>query len=1069
MRILRVAGKNLASLPAFDIRFDEEPLKSAGLFAITGSTGAGKSTLLDAMCLALYGRTPRLGDSAQNQAVIGHADEDEKSKLKSSDVRGILRRGASDGFALVEFVGKNGQIYTARWSVHRARGKATGALQAAVMSVAAGAEAERGQELSDHKKESTLAKIAELAGLPFDEFRRTVLLSQGDFAALLRATRDERAALLEKMTSSTIYSRLGVGAFERAKEATRALEEREATARGLAVLDDDARAALLAEVTARHERVKQLDIEREGVRAQLAWHVEHAALTTNVTRANDRVTAATAQFLAASEARAIYAKLERAEVLRPIFVRVRACQRAQEQTEEELARLRTQVAEVREIAAAAESALTAALLEQQAALDESARVAPEMARARELDIDIKVRENVVSEAARVLRERNAEKDQLEREVIALTARLPANRRDESQLKQALSAAERTRAEIDSRTLQQELGRISERESWLKQLQALLTQLREKEMERTKLAVELAAHAQRAAEHAGAIASLISEEALRSAHLRTLEESLATLQLSKSLADHRSHLVDGEPCPLCGAVEHPLRSETEVRLSAQEAGLVARRDEEATALATTRERVTELRAQHNFETKSEQRCAAQVQRLDSTVAELREELAVQNANADAPNEHADPANEAEKLGLRRATVLATLERATELDSEIAVIREERESQVQLVAREAELRKFLRACAEADAHFQRANEELTSSKRARAQLLRGAAVSSVEEAQRDRQRAIALGVDDIRKRLDERRANLHKVESGLAAKEQVMVVQRETRTVEEDALREALLKSGFLREEARTLLNTNKEEREAMRALVERVTLSLDEAQKNLAHCVRVRDEHEPMRPADPEEQLAAELTEKSNARDEEHARLVTARMAIESDDRARKDHENLASDIAALSKAALLWGELSALIGDSDGKKFRAYAQGLTFEALIAEANQHLRTLAPRYTLMQVPRTPLELQVLDHDMADEVRSIASLSGGETFLVSLALALGLSSLNAGLLRIESLFIDEGFGSLDPDSLEMALGALEALRSTGRKVGIVTHVSGIDARVGACIRVTRKGGGRSEVRVG
>ena len=143
------------------------------------------------------------------------------------------------------------------------------------------------------------------------------------------------------------------------------------------------------------------------------------------------------------------------------------------------------------------------------------------------------------------------------------------------------------------------------------------------------------------------------------------------------------------------------------------------------------------------------------------------------------------------------------------------------------------------------------------------------------------------------------------------------------------------------------------------------------------------------------------------------------------------------------------------------------------ELLLAHANAELASLAPRYLLQRVKAQDLELQVVDRDMGDEVRSTSSLSGGETFLVSLALALGLSSLASEKVRIESLFIDEDFGSLDPMMLETALSTLDSLQSAGRKVGLIAYVPGLVERVGVQVLVERRrpapGPGRPLARAG
>jgi exonuclease SbcC len=143
-----------------------------------------------------------------------------------------------------------------------------------------------------------------------------------------------------------------------------------------------------------------------------------------------------------------------------------------------------------------------------------------------------------------------------------------------------------------------------------------------------------------------------------------------------------------------------------------------------------------------------------------------------------------------------------------------------------------------------------------------------------------------------------------------------------------------------------------------------------------------------------------------------------------------------------------------------------FAQSLTLDAVLAHANRHLLSLAPRYALMRVPGYDLELQIVDKDLGDEIRSVQTLSGGESFLVSLALALGLASLSTRGTHVGTLFIDEGFGSLDPDTLETAIYTLDRLRAEGRQIGIISHVENLAERIGSHVRITPRGGGQSMV---
>jgi DNA repair protein SbcC/Rad50 len=216
-------------------------------------------------------------------------------------------------------------------------------------------------------------------------------------------------------------------------------------------------------------------------------------------------------------------------------------------------------------------------------------------------------------------------------------------------------------------------------------------------------------------------------------------------------------------------------------------------------------------------------------------------------------------------------------------------------------------------------------------------------------------------------------------------------------------------------------------------------------------------------ADPDAALSAAQAQESGRRED----ATELQLQLRQDDERRRQASDLAPRIAAQRGHRDVWARVADLIGSADGKKFRVFAQGLTLDALLGHANAHLADLAPRYRLERVPGHDLELQIVDLDMGEEVRSIHSLSGGETFLVSLALALGLSALSSRTTRVETLFIDEGFGTLDRDTLDHAMAALEGLQATGRTVGIITHVPELQERVGVQVRVEPVGGGRSRVR--
>lgn len=180
----------------------------------------------------------------------------------------------------------------------------------------------------------------------------------------------------------------------------------------------------------------------------------------------------------------------------------------------------------------------------------------------------------------------------------------------------------------------------------------------------------------------------------------------------------------------------------------------------------------------------------------------------------------------------------------------------------------------------------------------------------------------------------------------------------------------------------------------------------------------------------------------------------------------KNRQERLQAIEARKKECARWNALHGLIGSADGKKFRNFAQGLTFEMMTAQANRQLRKMTDRYLLIRDASEPLELNVIDNYQAGEIRSTKNLSGGESFIVSLALALGLSRMSSRNVRVDSLFLDEGFGTLDDDALEMALETLAGLQRDGKLIGVISHVPALKDRIGTQIAVTPGTAGRSSL---
>lgn len=434
MRILSISGQNIASLAdSFVIDFTAAPLHGAGLFAITGETGAGKSSILDAMCLALYGDAPRLAGGAAADEVPDPSGE----AIKAKDSRAILRRGAVQGWAEVRFTALDGQDYIARWQARRARDKVDGRLQSVSRSIA---RASDGQILSSQTS-AVAEQVQLLTGLSYDEFRRTVLLAQGDFDAFLRADTNDRAGLLEKVTGSGLYRAISTRVYERtdvARTAHSALMLRQAEHR---LLSFEARAALEAEKAALIAANATALTERKALTASFEQHRKFDDATQKLAEAEAQEKTAAQAVLDAANHHARLAQIDRAEPLRlPWQARMDAGLRVAEalvavqETETTAQDTAAAAKDLQEIAAAQASAYDAKEVEFKA----FGRVWDQAA---ELDAQIKTAENEAKLAAAEALDKAQAATQSQTSLAEL-------RKSESETQTAKSAAEGVLSGLD---------------------------------------------------------------------------------------------------------------------------------------------------------------------------------------------------------------------------------------------------------------------------------------------------------------------------------------------------------------------------------------------------------------------------------------------------------------------------------------------------------------------------------------------------------------------------------------------------------------------------------------------
>jgi DNA repair protein SbcC/Rad50 len=652
MKILAIRLKNLASLAGpFEIDFTAEPLASAGLFAITGPTGAGKSTLLDALCLALFGAVPRLGDTGQ--AKMPDADSD----ISIGDPRTLLRRGTGGGYAEVDFVGVNGRRYRARWEANRARDKASGKLQNSRQSLI---DLDSDQLLASQKTEyKTQLELA--LGLNFEQFTRAVLLAQSEFSAFLKANDNERSELLEKLTDTALYTQLGRRAFDKAKDAKDAHKQLQDQATGVVPLAPEARAELDQQLAQAQQQLKTEQAQLKQLELQHTWLKELREWQERKLSAVEQLQQAQQHWDSQGPQREDLSRLEQlapqrhhfarqAEldtVLTPLAAHIQAhieqqtdLHERQEQTQQQQASAQTALAAALKDQADAVPLLRQAFEEQ----NTLAHLTKELAKRSE---DQQQHETACAEGQALLKglqekhshvaerlqrlatglERSAAlaplseawnvyRDRLQ-QLMLIGNRLNKGQAELPQLEQrATAAAEKFAQQRDALDLlYQEAGAEPHAVAEQIQLLASLLQDNRKQQRAFEDLTRLWDSQQQLDQQAALLTQKLSDAQLQrdrlnqtglhtKAELTVAEQTLTvTKQLlerqrlarSASVEELREQLQDGQPCPVCGSHEHPYHQPEALLHS------LSRHDENEEAMAqqvvdSLKEKLTELRGE-----------------------------------------------------------------------------------------------------------------------------------------------------------------------------------------------------------------------------------------------------------------------------------------------------------------------------------------------------------------------------------------------------------------------------------------------------------------------------------------
>ncbi|MDD4515505.1 AAA family ATPase [Massilibacteroides sp.] len=993
MKILAIRGKNIASLEGeFAVDFTTEPLVSANIFAISGPTGSGKSSLLDTMCLALFARTPRTDQAKELNVRLKDVSDD---ALVQSDPRFLLRRGTASGYAETDFVALSGQRYRARWSVSRAREKENGRLQNPRVSLFNIDKEEEEQGTRSELQQ----KIADLIGLSFEQFTRSVLLAQNDFSTFLKAEQGEKAALLEKLTGTELYSRISKRIYEKNAEARTAFEITQTQIAGIELLSEEDERILNRQAKETEALLKLLEQYKKE------WNTLNEAVNS------------TSLLLKKKET-------EKKE--------------AEERWSKAL-HLREKTEIVLDVETKAAAALEQSLKELQ----------PQLIEARKLDTELVNATKLLTDHSKRLAESERKNNEAQKKVQTITSSLKQGETERASITDwfvkfkskekiatqlpslllHLDAAERTRTVIEKarqeeKKVKQEIERLTKEAASF----SSLLKKREEDMEQLNL------QRIKTEEELNTIDTLQIEqqkELILTQREQLLQEQLLFSSVGNDAKELRSKLTDNTPCPVCGSIDHPFATkevhermqEIQLRIIAltQQSNTI---DKQLKDIAERRKQLDKLRellvrvTKELSETEKSQNdlnnnitvLSNRLQQLLDAQTEQNEELdrALSATNNLFDNIHwqekwmENPVDFRQRLSLFVSEWQSKEKRVRELEQLLSGLKSEL---ISYTTFSETLQKELSVVKE---EFNKQNETCRSLQEKRNYLLNGKAADQVETEH--------LNLIDAKK------TQIKQLQQTLAEQSGIAEQSR-----------------GQKEQISKDLLS---------------LTETLKTAQTSLEDWLTRY--HETSEGLLPEERWSKTLELKTGID-----------FRLKAQEANKKRIAGLKKDADQKQKISDQWAKLNELAGSADGAKFRRIAQSYTLDILLSYANVQLQSLTNRYRLERVPDT-LALQVIDRDMCDEIRTVHSLSGGESFLVSLALALGLSSLSSNRMKVESLFIDEGFGSLDTETLRTAMDALENLRTQGRKIGVISHVQEMTERIPTQIRINRLGNGRSGVEV-
>ena len=1125
MKFLQLEILNLASLDKQGgevINFEEGALGESTIFSIVGPTGSGKSTLLDAICLALYNRAPRYprkkGDKNQNIEIFGEADANENNRLAPTDSRNILTRGKKEGYSKLTFLANNGSIYRAEWHVRFQRVRYENA-KTSLYKITRNGE-QLTEEIADWNE---LPNIIGLDYDQF--LRTVLIAQGSFANFLTAKENERYELLEKLIGCEETYTNIATEIKKAKDQAVDAYNQMAASVEAVKqnLLNDEELAQLQEEITRLEKAEKELDSQLQAISKDLQWYEENDKQTKQIAiyqadmeQASNAIKKMQAQNLHLQ----LHDEVQPAvNLLQEVERQIQSIHEQEEEILKSEAAIKSKVVGItksehtlsylKEVVNKAQEQLEKAMpviAEARALKTKMEAAMPNMTEKKEA-LELAQKENQsaqrdVEENARNIKKWEAE---TEKANLALKTTKEEIAKQKQVLHEATQVAEQAWEKEKNKTAGQNIEELQSHKS-----------AAEKKLQDVQQAIKVVAHLDAATAEKQKNEERIQflgkrnakiDEALGKLTIEALTQETQTLRnaytlmVSEKWEIHRANLTEGKPCPLCGSTTHPYHTDnrqfeeatTELSqlLKAKEdllkqqqkqekdlSGERKQNDGEVQTLQKQQEKLSGEIATYEEEWKA---LIAQYPKIPKEEAELKSLLPIYEDKAKEATSKLSLFNKIQKE-IERLTQLkdkavkdevayeskasTILNNAQESTSICATkLAEHKALTTNLISQEKNKKEAYEKALQAWNNTKKEMEEWQAQYQ---QILNGEEPDAAEQR-------LTAAKDEATKAADDQNENINKLKAELAnskGSHQTMLSQNKTmkenlqekekeldlwieeynKQLKEKSIKPSLIDLNTIREMLHSAEDWNaiRREKDEKEKAVASTTALYQSAEK--AHQQHL--EHQPAQTRDALLAIQQEYQERSQRNE-----LIAANARMQNHQEAMKQLGDKAEALQLVTQEKDDWTAITDAIG-ADGKTLRKIAQCYTLSFLITHANQEIRKFNSRYELQQVKHS-LGIRVIDHDRADDIRDTTSLSGGETFIVSLGLALGLSALSSRNISFENLFIDEGFGTLDPDTLATVIDSLAMLQSSqGKKVGVISHTDTMSERITTQIRIIKNG---------